>query len=395
MRKTLRYSVGAVLGMLALALGLLLPALTASAATTYTKNGTYQFAASSSTVNASNEISNTPLGYTDASEALTASGVQITLTGGADAGVVVPLGRLNSLFNADGKFVPPAIVGSNLEGYNLYFDTSASDTYLGYPGGSATYLDQGSGDSPPYGGTNKAAMGAINNTSDTASFDTVWAGQNDSVIPAGTGTLTMEQVHHLFKSNPNGDTNPLVWAWIGAGDGVTNNAVPSYVTSVDGTSLVTTTVTTPPACTPAGASHNFVSPGTTPFYLGVPNTPAAGSAAELKPTENATTDLSRCTFGGYTELTVKAGSVTYALTSTDNAAGGDVTLEPATQSAGQLWTVAGTSQQTFQNKATGLYLRVRNGGPEMYQTVSTGKSATAWSQAGVTAADVPQSIIGD
>ncbi len=29
---------------------------------------------------------------------------------------------------------------------------------------------------------------------------------------------------------------------------------------------------------------------------------------------------------------------------------------------------------------TGLYLRVRNGGPLMYQTVTTGNTPTSWNQ---------------
>lgn len=226
--------------------------------TTYTQNGSYAFATSSNTVEAHNEFSDAPLSYSDASQSLGPNGVNLFAANGADAGVVVPLGRLDSLFNADGKFLPPVIEGQNLEGYNLYFDTSGSDTFLGFPGGDSVFLDQGASDTPlPYDGTNKAAMGVPDNTGDTASFDTVWAGQNSTVIPANTATITMEQVKNDFASNPDGDTNPLVWAWIGVGD---NQTGPNgYVTSVDGVNLVNTVVTTPPpppVCTTTGNAQS-------------------------------------------------------------------------------------------------------------------------------------------
>jgi hypothetical protein len=245
---------------------------------TYAQNGAYQFATSSGTVSASNEISNAPLDYADAGQSLGANGVNLYSTGGAgsDAGIIVPLGRLRSLFNADGKFVPPVIKGHNLEGYNLYFDTNGSDTYLGFPGGNAVYLDKGAGDTPAYDGTNKAAMGAINNPNDAASFDTVWAGQNPTVIPAGTGTITMEQVKADFAHNPDGDTNPLVWAWIGVGDGVTGPH--GYVTSVDGVALVNT-VTPPPACT--GITGNSQANSTAPTGLAAKVDAAAPSREDI------------------------------------------------------------------------------------------------------------------
>jgi hypothetical protein len=225
---------------------------TASAAT-FAQNGDYQFAASSASVSASNEFSNAPLGYPDASQTLGANGVDLSAGAGADSGIVVPLGRLHDLFNKDGQFVAPAIVGSGLEGYNLYVDTSASDTFLGFPGGSAVFLDHGASDTPAYDGTNKLAMGAVNNTNAAAvGVDCTWTGQNATVIPAGTCAITMAQVKADFATNPDGDTNPLVWAWIGVGD--TSATQTGYVTSVDGTNLVST-VTPPPACTGITGNH--------------------------------------------------------------------------------------------------------------------------------------------
>lgn len=352
-------------------------------APTYTKNGDYQFAASSASVSAHNEFSNSPLSYSDASQTLGPNGVNLSVAGTADAGVVVPLGRLHSLFNADGQFVPPVIVGSNLEGYNLYFDTSASDTYLGYPGGSAVFLDQGQSDTPPYDGTNKCAMGVINGTSPSVECDSVWAGQPTGAIPDAPANepYTMQQIRTFFKNNTNGNTNPLVWAWIGAGDGATNNSVPSYVTSVNGTKLVNTVI---PAgsCVEAGSSYNSVTAASVPFYLGVPNkiNTNGTSVAELKPTKSTTTNIGRCTANGKTELYVMQDGVPYALTTRATAAGATVTLQPAHAYSSQLWTVSGTTAQQFKNAKTGLYLRVRNGGPVMYDTVTTGSQATAWNQ---------------
>jgi hypothetical protein len=48
--------------------------------------------------------------------------------------------------------------------------------------------------------------------------------------------------------------------------------------------------------------------------------------------------------------------------------------------ASQHWNLVftGTNGITAQNVKTGLYLRIRNSGPSMYQTVTTGRSATTW-----------------
>jgi hypothetical protein len=62
---------------------------------------------------------------------------------------------------------------------------------------------------------------------------------------------------------------------------------------------------------------------------------------------------------------------------------GDVTLTPPGNSsngfASQRWIAdAAGPMITFQNVKTGLYLRMRNGGPIMHQTVTTGSSFTIW-----------------
>jgi hypothetical protein len=109
----------------------------------------------------------------------------------------------------------------------------------------------------------------------------------------------------------------------------------------------------------------------------------SGSAAILKPAQNGTTLWVHC------NSTVNPGQLLLlnrglALTSRDGASGGTVTLEPAGNGgngyASQVWIYSGTNPYTFQNAKTGLFLRVRNGGPLMYQTVTTGKTATSWNQ---------------
>ena len=201
----------------------------AAAAPVYAKNGTYQFA-SYTPVNSNHfVVSNKPLSYPDASQSLGANGANLNASGSGDSGVIVPLGHLSSLFN-DKNYIPPAIVGSNLEGYNLYFDTNADGTYLGWPqnGSVDPYIMN------DYNGDTAASMGPVNNTNDQANFGTFAGGQNeDTLNGALTGTMTMEQVRADYA---NAGRDPLVWAWIGLGDGVTTG--PGYVTSVNGKYLV-------------------------------------------------------------------------------------------------------------------------------------------------------------
>ena len=141
-------------------------------------------------------------------------------------------------------------------------------------------------------------------------------------------------------------------------------------------------------CTNSGAEFNFVSPGTTPFYLGLPNKTVQGSAALLKPAANPTTAFAHCndTTGAqeFAFVQVRDG-ITYLLTSRDFVAGGLVTAEahaPGSAYASQTWVWAGPAGGpfTFQNLKTGLFLRVRNSGPADYQTVTTGHSPTEWNQ---------------
>jgi hypothetical protein len=136
-------------------------------------------------------------------------------------------------------------------------------------------------------------------------------------------------------------------------------------------------------CTNDSGEYSWITVGGVSYYLGTPNKAVSGSAAMLKPAQNGTTLWVHC------NSTVTANQLLLlnrglALTSRDTSAGGTVTLEPAGNGgngfASQQWIYAGSNPYTFQNVKTGLYLRVRNGGPLLYQTVTTGKTATSWNQ---------------
>jgi hypothetical protein len=118
------------------------------------------------------------------------------------------------------------------------------------------------------------------------------------------------------------------------------------------------------------------------YYLGTPNTTSAGAAAILKPAQNGTTEWKECAFSSADNAIVlkNRGLV---LTSTATSTGADVTMTPV-KNAGkglksQRWIAdAAGPMITFKNVKTGLYLRVRNNGPIMKQTVTTGSSFTVW-----------------
>lgn len=219
----------------------------ASASTTYSKNATYQFA-SNYTDGSSTPfvISNSPFSLPDANQRLGANGVDLAVGGSpnySSSAIIVLLGRLSTLFNSGGKFVPPAIVGSSNLVYNLYFDTNGDETYFGWEGQKLYTFTSEDLDSA-------ASMGAVNNTADAADF-TTFAGEtgsgNASFSPGLSGTMTMEQVEAAFADRTDGDgninlVNPLVFAWIGIQ--TTPNAT-GYVTSVDGVRQVKATTTFP------------------------------------------------------------------------------------------------------------------------------------------------------
>ena len=137
------------------------------------------------------------------------------------------------------------------------------------------------------------------------------------------------------------------------------------------------------SCTPVPSEHFSSSSNGVSYYLGTPNKASSGSAAILKPRQNATTfwSLSACPNGDLLEI----GGL--ALTSRSSSAGAKVTLEPpgngGTGFASQQWFITcvdppACSQWDFNNVKTVLWLRIRNSGPVMGQTVTTGGTPTNW-----------------
>jgi hypothetical protein len=121
------------------------------------------------------------------------------------------------------------------------------------------------------------------------------------------------------------------------------------------------------------------------FFLGTPNKLSSGAAAELKPKLNSTTQWTFCEVPSITNgvLFENRG---LALTSRASSPGADVTLEPPGNDgngfASQEWVIIsdgldpGRGSALF-NVKTGMYLRVRNGGPALDQTVTTGRTSFA------------------
>jgi hypothetical protein len=140
------------------------------------------------------------------------------------------------------------------------------------------------------------------------------------------------------------------------------------------------------ACTDVGQAFFSVTAKGTTFYLGAPNKITSTSVAMLKPAQNSTTQWTGCEAAdGTFQLILKQGSTWYALTTRDIAAGGNVSLEATTNNGtngttlvSQRWTFGGSNPVTMQNLRTLLFLRVRNSGPTMYQTVTTGLTQTMW-----------------
>ena len=213
--------------------GVILAAGPASAAPVYAKGGSYQFA-SNYTDGTSTPflVSNSPFTNQDTSQSLGANGVTLSATGPnyASSGVIVDLGKLSTLFDSSGNFVPPHVSGTGVDFpqvlYNLYFDTNGDGHYFGW----------GSHDPYSYTSMNNdsaASMGPVNNTSDQADF-TTFASQPGANDLNGTlkGQMNMENVQQAF-----GTTDPEVWAWIGVQTTPDQNAT---ITSVNGHNLVST-----------------------------------------------------------------------------------------------------------------------------------------------------------
>lgn len=140
-----------------------------------------------------------------------------------------------------------------------------------------------------------------------------------------------------------------------------------------------TTAARQPSC--SGGNFFHVTKSNVTYYLGTPRNLSPGAAAILKPKQNSTTDWTLCSFPNSDSVLLENGGL--ALTSTDFSPGGNVILEPPGNGgsgfASQRWIDnAAGPMVTFQDVKTGLFLRVRNGGPIMGQTVTTGSSFTVW-----------------
>lgn len=134
-------------------------------------------------------------------------------------------------------------------------------------------------------------------------------------------------------------------------------------------------------CSDDGTNFFSVTKNGVNFFIGTPNSTFSGATARLKPMTNSTTLWLNC-FSA-TSNTVVLKNRGLALTSRSSSPGGTVVMEPPGNGgngfASQQWNfVAPGSTVTFQNVKTGLFLRVRNSGPIMGQTVTTGATATAW-----------------
>lgn len=120
----------------------------------------------------------------------------------------------------------------------------------------------------------------------------------------------------------------------------------------------------------------WVTVGGVNYYLGTPNKLSSGAAAILKPNENDTTAWEVCHSPDTWPYLENRG---LALTSRSSSPGADVTLEPPGNGglgfASQQWEGDGS---TFYNVKTGLFLRIRNGGPVIGQTLTTGITRTNW-----------------
>jgi hypothetical protein len=177
-------------------------------------------------------------------------------------------------------------------------------------------------------------------------------------------------------------TAGMVTAVLGAGVALIL-VTPANAASAHRATVRQATVHQAATCTNDSGEYSWVTVSGANYYLGTPNNLVSGSAAILKPMQNSSTLWVHC------NSTVTPGQLLLlngglALTSRDASPGGIVTLEPAGNGgngfASQEWTYAGTNPYTFRNVKTGLYLRVPNGGPIMYQTVTTGNTPTSWNQ---------------
>jgi hypothetical protein len=141
-------------------------------------------------------------------------------------------------------------------------------------------------------------------------------------------------------------------------------------------------------CSGGTLTSIFVMQGSVQYFAGVPNGVSSGSTVRLKPTANGTTtwcftQIPSGPNAGQFIITSLNGGL--ALTSRSFSAGADVTVTTNGGFASQRWILGNPTSTTIslQNVKTSTptapkFLRVRNSGPIMGQTVTTGSTATDW-----------------
>lgn len=217
---------GAAAGALALSAFTLAPiGGAATSTTTYAKAGSYQFA--SNEANGNWQMSDTPISDPAGSESLGSGGVMLTASGNnsakyGTAAVVYPLGKLSTLFDSSGNYVPPTIKSTGATPYvNFYVDANGDGYPLSFSYNGAVYEGPG-GDNlfiPPStsGGT----------------IDTNGWQQGNTLVSNGQ---TMKQVQADYAKD-TATTDPEVWASVGVQSGNTTT-VTATVSAVGGHALV-------------------------------------------------------------------------------------------------------------------------------------------------------------
>jgi hypothetical protein len=134
-------------------------------------------------------------------------------------------------------------------------------------------------------------------------------------------------------------------------------------------------------CSLDGSAHLHVTGNNgVNYFLGTPVRTGSGKVVRLKPTANGTTNWTFCFVSSSEVILLNRG---LALASSQDT-GGLVTVTTTSAPGGngfasQRWFVTFSGNFVFlQNENTDLWLRVRNSGPTLGQTVTTGASPRAW-----------------
>lgn len=158
-------------------------------------------------------------------------------------------------------------------------------------------------------------------------------------------------------------------------------AAATALTTVGAASASAATASRRAGCANQGSGFISVTSKGVNYYVGTPNNTFAGAVVRLKPATNGTTNWTFCEdVSAPGQYALYNRNLVLSATRTTDA---NVTMEHAGNlGAGfalQRWFISGSgSTITLTNVRTGQFLRVRNSGPTMGQTVTTGFSATNW-----------------